>query len=412
MEFPKQFDIAAISVDNFNYHLPSERIATTPLTQRDHSKLLVYKNGQIEDSLYLHIDQFLPSGSLLVFNNSKVVQARLYFKTVADATVELFCLEPASKQIEINAAMQSKGNVLWRCLVGELRKWKEEKLIRNIQFENKTIVLSAKLVEKEKDTFIIAFEWDDHEITFAEILEKAGNLPLPPYIKRNVQEEDKIRYQTIYANHEGSVAAPTAGLHFTERIFNNLNAKNIEYDYVTLHIGAGTFKPVKTTSVAQHEMHSEQLVLEPAFIKNLISHLNKDIIAVGTTSLRTLESLYWLGIKIDSMEYNVHTDITLDQWDAYELKPTLTVGEALNAILVYLEMKGEQMLLTRTQLLIVPGYEWKIVNGLVTNFHQPKSTLIMLVAAFIGEDWRKIYNHAFANDYRFLSYGDGSLLLR
>jgi S-adenosylmethionine:tRNA ribosyltransferase-isomerase len=409
---PKKLDIAAISVDNFNYHLPPERIASTPLTQRDESKLLVYKNGQINDAVYLHIDQFLPSGSLLVFNNSKVVQARLNFKTTSDANVEIFCLEPASKQIEINTAMQSKGKVVWRCLVGELRKWKEERLNRSIPFKNKSFVLSAKLLEKEKDTFLIQFEWDNPEITFAEILETAGNLPLPPYIKRNVQEEDKVRYQTIYANHKGSVAAPTAGLHFTDRIFNNLKAKNIGYDYVTLHIGAGTFKPVKTPSVAEHEMHSEQLVLELDFIKNLISHLNKDIIAVGTTSLRTLESLYWLGVKIDHLEYNLHNDITLEQWDAYKLKSILTAEESLKAIVKYLEMKGDRMLLTRTQLLIVPGYDWKIVNGLVTNFHQPKSTLIMLVAAFIGEDWKKIYNHAFENNYRFLSYGDGSLLLR
>lgn len=412
METPGQSDIAAISVDDFNYLLPPERIATAPLKQRDESKLLVYNKGEITDSVYLNIDQFLPAGSLLVFNNSKVVQARLNFRTVADANVEIFCLEPASRQMEINAAMQSRDKVLWRCLVGELRKWKEEKLYKSIQAENKTIVLSAKLVEKEKDTFIIEFEWEDNEITFAELLEKAGNLPLPPYIKRSVQDEDKIRYQTIYAHHEGSVAAPTAGLHFTENIFNNLKAKNIRYDYVTLHIGAGTFKPVKTPSVAQHEMHSEQIVLDIDFIKRLISQLNKEIIAVGTTSLRTLESLYWLGVKIDRLKFNLDTDITLDQWDAYSLKPGLKVEEALKAILLYLEMRGERVLLTRTQLLIVPGYEWKIVKGLVTNFHQPKSTLIMLVAAFIGEEWRNIYKHALKNDYRFLSYGDGSLLLR
>lgn len=412
MVLSKQSDIETISVDHFNYLLPPERIATTPLNQRDESKLLVYKNGQIEDSVYSSIDQFIPEGSLLVFNNSKVVQARLYFRTMAGFSVELFCLEPASKEVEIYAAMQSKGKVLWRCLVGELRRWKEERLSGLVPLENKTVVLSAKLVEKEKDTFIIELEWDHKEITFAEILEAAGNLPLPPYIKRQVQNEDKLRYQTIYANHVGSVAAPTAGLHFSEKIFNTLKAKNIEYDYVTLHIGAGTFKPVKTALVSQHEMHSEQIVLEADFIRNLIDHLDKDIIAVGTTSLRTLESLYWLGVKIDSQEYNPDMELRLDQWDAYHLKPALNVEEALKAILVYLEKKGQRVLLTRTQLLIVPGYEWKIVKGLVTNFHQPKSTLIMLVAAFIGGGWRRIYNHALENDYRFLSYGDGSLLLR
>jgi S-adenosylmethionine:tRNA ribosyltransferase-isomerase len=412
MESPRNVDPGSYLIEDFNYALPNERIATFPLKERDQSQLLVLKNGHITDARYYQIDQFLNPDSLLIANTTRVVRARLHFKTMAGATIEIFCLEPEDKKIEVNQAMQKTESTRWRCLVGELRKWKEEIIYLAIPDEKGHVILSAKRIVKEGDSLIIEFKWQPTHLTLAEILEKSGKVPLPPYIKREENDEDKNTYQTIYAQYDGSVAAPTAGLHFTDTIFNNLKKKNVDISYLTLHIGAGTFKPVSSEMVADHKMHSEQILIEKEFIQKLLLYIDKEIIAVGTTSLRTLESMYWLGLKIHQGLFNPHTEISVGQWDPYNLVATITPREALEEIIKFLDKNDQQVLLTRTQLLIVPGYEWKIVNILATNFHQPKSTLIMLVAAFIGEDWRKIYNHALENNYRFLSYGDGSLLFR
>ena len=412
MKLPEAIAPFSHSVKDFDYDLPLEKIGSYPLKKRDDSKLLVYKNGEIEDAYYHRVDEFLDSGSLLVFNNTRVVQARLHFKTSTGATVEIFCLEPEDKHVEVNQAMQTTGGLRWKCLVGELRKWKEEKIRLHISGEAEKAVLSAKLVEREADAFVIEFSWTPAQLTFAEILEKAGKIPLPPYIKRELSEEDKERYQTIYALQDGSVAAPTAGLHYNAEIFEKLRKKHIDVDYLTLHVGAGTFKPIKTESIADHEMHSEQLVVEKVFIQKLLDYLDKGVVSVGTTSLRTLESLYWLGLKIRLGLFSQGDEVAVKQWDPYSLDASLSAEEALKALLTFLDESKQDVMLTRTGILIVPGYQWKIVDALATNFHQPKSTLIMLVAAFIGKDWRRIYDHALQNDYRFLSYGDGSLLVR
>lgn len=400
------------SVSDFDYDLPAENIAVYPMQKRDESKLLVYRNGRIDDARYFQIDQFLPGGSLMVFNNTRVVQARLYFKTSLGATIEVFCLEPEDQHIEVNLSMQTTGRIRWKCLVGELRKWKEDTISLQLKDLADVITLSARLISRESDAFIVEFTWTPSLLTFAEILERAGRMPLPPYIKRELDEEDKSRYQTIYADHEGSVAAPTAGLHYTPEIFVNLKNKNIDIGYVTLNIGAGTFKPIKTETVEGHKMHSEQFLVEKTFISKLVGHLDKGIVAVGTTSLRTLESLYWLGVKMSEGKFRYEEDVAVKQWDPYLSASSLTPKEALEAVLTYLNDRREDLIITRTQLLIVPGYKWKVVDVLATNFHQPKSTLVMLVASFIGDNWKAIYDHALINEYRFLSYGDGSLLFR
>lgn len=412
MESADVFNPPSHSVKDFDYSLPAEKIANYPLQKRDGSRLLVYKDGNITDRRYDQIDQFLEAGSLLVFNNTRVIQARLHFKTNTGATIEIFCLEPDDMHAEVNAAMQTRGKLRWKCLVGEYKKWKEPLIQLEIPGEKEETILSARLIEKIADAFVIELAWTPPHLTFAEILEKAGKIPLPPYIKREQGEDDKDRYQTVYAKHEGSVAAPTAGLHYTSDLFDKIRNKNIDVDYLTLHIGAGTFKPIKSELVADHIMHSEQFVVEKVFIEKLIARLNYGITAVGTTSLRTLESLYWLGLKIHSGLFDPEDGITVKQWDPYMLNATVSPREALEAIVSFLEQTGQLEMLTRTQLLIVPGYQWKIANALATNFHQPKSTLVMLVAAFVGEDWKKIYDHALEHDYRFLSYGDGSLLFR
>jgi S-adenosylmethionine:tRNA ribosyltransferase-isomerase len=401
-----------LSIDSYDYNLPNERIAAIPLKQRDQSKLLVFKNEVIADTRFDKIADYLKENSFMVFNNTRVVQARLQFTTDAGALIEIFCLEPADAGTEIHTAMHQQSNVFWKCLVGGVKKWKEKIINLEINCSNEKYLLQAELIKNEQDTYIIRFSWNPSELTFGEILELSGKVPIPPYIKREPLEEDKIRYQTIYAKQEGSVAAPTAGLHFTSKVLNTLSEKNISLQQVTLHVGAGTFKPVKSAVIGHHVMHSEQILVEKEFIELLLNSLPSDIAAVGTTSLRTLESLYWLGIRIHSGLTEPDQTIMVKQWDAYELEPLLTPAEALQTILNHLDKQNVTTLFARTQLLIVPGYKWKFVNALVTNFHQPKSTLILLVSAFIGEAWRTIYKHALENDYRFLSYGDGSLLFR
>jgi S-adenosylmethionine:tRNA ribosyltransferase-isomerase len=427
-----------ISIHDYTYSLPEERIAKYPLAERDASKLLVYKEGEIAEDNYKSITNHIPENSLLIFNNTKVVEARLLFQKPTGGVIEIFCLEPhknpslPSQGRDADPVFQpftQKGKVLWQCLVGGASKWKRgqvlEKRIKLDEIvssrlwqdpQEKEIILHASYIEKRNDSFIIQLSWSPTELSFAEVLHYAGAIPLPPYIKRAVEEADSERYQTVYAHFDGSVAAPTAGLHFTDTIFQKLKEKNIPTDFVTLHVGAGTFKPVKADTMQEHDMHAEWIDVPKTTIKNIIDHLDNNIIAVGTTSLRTIESLYWLGVKqllVISQESGGEPDrsLSLLQWEAYELtEKNISAKESLQSLLNWMGKNKLERLVAKTQILIAPGYEFKIIKGLITNFHQPQSTLLLLVAALIGDDWRKVYDYALQNDFRFLSYGDGSLL--
>lgn len=411
-----------ISINDYSYSLPEERIAKYPLAERDSSKLLIYKEGEITEENYRNISHHIPENSLLVFNNTKVVEARLLFQKSTGGVIEIFCLEPhenlslpshGKDEDPVHRAFLQKGKVVWQCLVGGVSKWKQGQVLeKEISCDDKKIFLRANYIEKRKDSFIIELSWTPPELSFAEILHHAGAIPLPPYIKRAVEESDAERYQTIYAHFDGSVAAPTAGLHFTEMIFKNLIKKSINTDFVTLHVGAGTFKPVKSGTMQEHTMHAEWIDVSKATIENILQNLDNNIIAVGTTSLRTIESLYWLGVK-KSQESGAGSQEQREllQWEAYESAcENFSPEDALKSLLQWMDKNKMERLLTKTQILIAPGYSFKIVKGLITNFHQPQSTLLLLVAALIGTDWKKVYDYALHNDFRFLSYGDGSLL--
>jgi S-adenosylmethionine:tRNA ribosyltransferase-isomerase len=399
-----------ISIKDYTYALPEEKIAHYPLAERDASKLLIYKKGEISEDIYRNIDTHLPENSLLVFNNTKVIEARLLFQKLSGGIIEIFCLEPHEKYTDIVSAMQQQKKVLWKCLVGGASKWKHGQVLeKKIVTPGKEIILQAVYIEKRTDHFIIELSWSPGNISFAELLHYAGAIPLPPYIKREVEASDAERYQTIYAHHDGSVAAPTAGLHFSRTIFDKLEKKNIQTDFVTLHVGAGTFKPVKAEIIKDHEMHAEFIDVSKETIENILENLNNNIVAVGTTSLRTIESLYWLGLK--SILSPRNPDLQLWQWESYELEEqNISPAEALNALIEWMDKKKLKRLITKTQIIIAPGYKTKIVRALITNFHQPDSTLLLLVAALIGDDWKKVYDIALQNGFRFLSYGDGSLL--
>jgi len=397
-------DVKNISIANFTYHLPNDKIALHPLQNRDESKLLIYKDGVIKEDVYKNIHQHLPKKSLLIFNDTKVIKARLVFIKPTGGTIEIFLLEPFSA--DYTTSLTATKTCRWKCLIGGPSKWKQN----NLQWTISNGLVELMLIEKLDDAYVIKFSWAN-EISFAEVLEQIGNIPLPPYIKRKPDENDTNRYQTIFAQHNGSVAAPTAGLHFTPTIFQNLSSCQIKKDFVTLHVGAGTFKPVKAAIMQGHQMHTEWIDVSIETIKNIIENINEPIIAVGTTSLRTLESLYWLGVKAHLN--NTIKKLDLQQWDVYEedLKnSTLTAKEALTVLINWLQKNKRTSLFTSTQLLIAPGYTFKIVHALVTNFHQPKSTLLLLVAAAIGDSWETVYDYALQNNFRFLSYGDGSIL--
>jgi S-adenosylmethionine:tRNA ribosyltransferase-isomerase len=405
-----------ISIRDYTYDLASERIALHPLPERDASKLLVYQNGNIEQDIYKHMDKYLPGESLLVFNNSKVIKARIRFQKNSGGIIEIFCLEPYEDINEYSSVMNKRGSVKWKCMIGGASKWKEGGLVKELGIGNWE--LKARLVEKLSDAYIVEFSWMPSELSFAEVLERSGEIPLPPYIKRKPEAEDTERYQTIYAQDEGSVAAPTAGLHFTKDIFNRLSKKNILTGFVTLHVGAGTFKPVKASTMEGHEMHAEWIDVSVEMIENLLLQIDKAIVAVGTTSLRTLESLYWMGIK--TILHPQVKQLQLSQWEVYEeplLNANVSAKESLTSLLNWLRKNDMERLFTQSQILIAPGYHFKIISAIITNFHQPQSTLLLLVAAATGDDlptgqagWRKIYAYAMQNDFRFLSYGDGSLL--
>ncbi|MFI5186600.1 MAG: S-adenosylmethionine:tRNA ribosyltransferase-isomerase [Chitinophagales bacterium] len=395
-------------IKDFTYSLPEDRIAKYPLPGRDASKLLVYHNGKIMEDIYKNLDQHLPEDSLLIFNDTKVIEARILFQKKTGGVIEIFCLEPHQQYDDIIMGMTQKKRVLWRCMIGGASKWKHGQVLeKKIRSGGKEIFLLARYAEKLADSFVIEFSWND-ELSFAEILHDAGAIPLPPYIKREPEKSDAERYQTIYAHHEGSVAAPTAGLHFTDDLLEKIKTKNLHTDFVTLHVGAGTFKPVKSLSMGEHEMHSECINVSKPTIKNILNNLSGNIIPVGTTSLRTVESLYWLGVKLRSGEKN---NLTIEQWLPYEIDDTdLSPAEALITLIDFMNKENREYLNIKTRILIAPSYKTKIAKALVTNFHQPQSTLLLLVAALIGNDWKKIYEYALKNNFRFLSYGDGCLL--
>ncbi|HET9430885.1 MAG TPA: S-adenosylmethionine:tRNA ribosyltransferase-isomerase, partial [Chitinophagaceae bacterium] len=372
-----------LSIRDYTYDLPEDRIAKYPLTERDASRLLIYKNGHITEDIYRNIAAHIPEESLLLLNNTRVVEARLLFHKPTGGVIEIFCLEPHEQYRDISTAMLQQGKVIWLCLVGGASKWKRGQVLEmKIKSGEGDIILEAKYIEKRPDHFLIELSWQPPQLSFSELLHYAGNIPLPPYIRRAVESSDKERYQTVYALEEGSVAAPTAGLHFTETIFNALRVKNIQTDFITLHVGAGTFKPVKTETMEQHIMHAEYFEVSRKTIKNILRHLDKNIIAVGTTSLRTIESIYWMGVKQATNPSSLPRQFILSQWEPYEWSgPELTAGESLSNLLQLMEENNLENLQARTQIIIAPGYRPRLVNALVTNFHQPQSTLLLLVAA-------------------------------
>jgi len=401
-----------LSISGFTYDLPAEKIAKYPLEERDDSKLLVFEKGEITQSVYQNLDEFLPADTLLIFNNTKVVEARLLFEKPTGGVIEVFCLEPDSQYTDIGLAMMKKEKVRWKCLIGGASKWKHGTALKKTLRTNEgEIFLEATIVKRLPDCFIVELTWQPAELSFAEMLHFAGLIPLPPYLQRNAEEDDKNRYQTIYARHDGSVAAPTAGLHFTETVFNKLAAKNIHREFVTLHVGAGTFKPVKSEKMNEHEMHGEFMEVSADAVQNIINYLDKAIVAVGTTSIRTIESLYWMGVKLMTQPGAAIDEISISQWDPYEIDyEGISVKEALESLHTWMVKNQLTRLLAKTQILIAPGYNLKVAKGIITNFHQPQSTLLLLIAAVIGDEWRNIYNYALDNDFRFLSYGDGCLL--
>ncbi len=401
-----------ISIKDFTYHLPEDRIAKFPLEERDQSKLLVYKNDTILENIFSHLDEFLPKNSLLVFNNTKVIHARILFQKETGSTIEIFCLEPENN-LDYQLAFNSKKVGVWKCMVGNAKRWKEEVLIKKISSSIGEIELRAKKTKKLNDIFEIKFSWQPEHLSFSEVLHEAGNLPLPPYLNRKNIDADEERYQTVYAKHNGSVAAPTAGLHFTKNVIEKLNNKNIAKTYLTLHVGAGTFKPIKSETLAEHKMHEETVFISKKSLMEIYNCLlkKKSLIAVGTTSTRTLESLYWHGVSL--IKKIAKKEMQISQWEPYEnAENNISNNEAIEAILKNLDENNLDELHGSTQIIIAPGYVFKMVDIIVTNFHQPENSLILLIAAFVGENWRKIYDYALKNNFRFLSYGDSSILFR
>ena len=399
-----------IHISDYNYPLPDERIAKFPLAQRDQSKLLVYRHGQVSDDLFCHLPQYLPEGALMVFNNTKVIQARLHFRKETGALIEIFLLEPASPS-DYELMFQSRSRCSWYCLVGNLKKWKEGTLSRVVTIGDETVTVRATRGQLHGTSYEILLEWDSATVSFSEIIETMGELPIPPYLNRETQESDKTTYQTVYSKIKGSVAAPTAGLHFTPQVLADLDAHHIDREELTLHVGAGTFKPVKSEEIAGHEMHTEYVAVRRQTLEKLLRH-DCQAIAVGTTSVRTLESLYYMGLKVMANPAATEAELHVGQWEPYEREEGRVKSEkSIRALLAWMDRNGLQTLHSSTQIIIAPGYEYKIVKMLVTNFHQPQSTLLLLVSAFVHGDWHTIYDYALAHDFRFLSYGDSSLLI-
>ena len=397
-----------ISIADFDYPLPEEKIAFFPVAERDHSKLLVHQDGQIHDACFADLPQYLTSEYRLIFNDSKVIHARLLVHNANGAAIEIFCLEPLKPTNEIANAFAQTGPVVWKCLVGNAKRWKQA-LTFPVVFSDKTITVTAEKGENKDGAFEVCFSWDDNRVSLSEWIEQYGKMPLPPYIKRAAEKDDEQRYQTVYAKNDGSVAAPTAGLHFSKAVIQALNDKGIRTDYVTLHVGAGTFKPVSCDLIGNHYMHKEQIVIQKSFIDSLLS-CDKKIIAVGTTVARTLESLFIIGAKLKLQRPQ---PFEVEQWEVYEDGELAQVDAttAIESIKKYMEEQHLDTLYAATRLMIVPTYQRKITQAIITNFHQPKSTLLLLISSFLGTKWKEVYQHALANGYRFLSFGDSNLYL-
>lgn len=404
---------ARLKIADYTYELPDEKIARHPMAERDASRLLVYSGGTISEKKFRSIAEEIPAETLLVFNTTRVVRARLILHRSSGAAIEIFCTDSADTSVDFTRLLQMNGAVEIRAFVGNAKRWKEnETLSLPLQAGETNVTLQALRIEQAGDQWKVKLSWTPPEISFAEILDAAGKIPLPPYLNREEETADAERYQTIYANEKGSVAAPTAGLHFTENVMQSLSEKGIQTANVTLHVGAGTFKPVKAETMEGHEMHREQIIVSRALIERLLQQEGKPLVAVGTTALRTLESIYWFGRQLVLNPGRYAASLFVSQWEPYEEGPDVPVTIALRAILDWMQEYNHAALTGYTQLLIAPGYSFRIVSGLITNFHQPQSTLLLLVAAFIGEDFRKVYEYALQNDFRFLSYGDSSLLWR
>ena len=407
-----------IRIADFNYELPDARIAKYPLSERDASKLLIYNRGEVSEDRFTSLPDYIPTGSLMVFNNTKVIQARLRFQKATGATIEVFCMEPFLP-LEYQQNFASKGECQWLCMIGNLKRWKEGVLTMPLEIVGRDVLFHAERLSKPENSnddgtkHLIRFSWDAADVAFSEVLEACGEIPIPPYLNRRTEESDNSTYQTVYSKVKGSVAAPTAGLHFTERVLHALDEKGIDREELTLHVGAGTFKPVKSEEIAGHDMHSEYIVVKRQTIEKLIAH-GGEATAVGTTSVRTLESLYYIGRKLEKNPDLSEEELHVDQWEPYEEdepSDTKLTLRYLQNILDYLDSNGLEALHTSTQIIIVPGYEYHIVHRMVTNFHQPQSTLLLLVSAFVDGDWHTIYDYALSHDFRFLSYGDSSLLI-
>lgn len=394
-----------ILISEYNYPLPDERIAKYPLKERDHSKLLVYRDGQVSQDYFYNVGDYIPSGSLLVYNNTRVIPARLVFHKPSGARIEVFCLEPLAPR-DYQLALSSTAGCTWKCMIGNLKKWKEGKL---------SLPIGSTTVYAERgatigNTYEVRFTWDNTDLSFAHVLDALGELPIPPYLNRKTEESDKTTYQTVYSRIKGSVAAPTAGLHFTQNVLNDLRQRGIQTTELTLHVGAGTFQPVKTEDANKHVMHTEIIAVPRKAIEDIARNLGH-IVAVGTTSMRTLESLYYIGVKLSVQQGNNY-DWHVGQFEPYEQLYDITTAEALHTIVNYLDTTGQETLHAETQIMIRPGYTFRVVDQLITNFHQPKSTLLLLVSAFVDGDWHTIYDYALSHDFRFLSYGDSSILTR
>ena len=398
-----------IHISDYNYLLPDDKIAKFPKEQRDQSKLLVYQSGKIKEDIFYNLPKYLPKNSLMVFNNTKVIQARLHFKKVSGALIEIFLLEP-SMPTDYELMFQTKGYCEWLCLIGNLKKWKEGILVKEFIYKGETVRIEATKKESIGTSHKVALKWDNTSLSFAELIDLIGELPIPPYLNRETEESDKTTYQTIYSKINGSVAAPTAGLHFTNNVLQDLDSYGIEREELTLHVGAGTFKPVKSEELRGHDMHTEYISVSKQTLEKLLSY-DASAIAVGTTSVRTLESLYYMGVKLHSNPDLSEQELHITQWEPYKVKSSLTATEAIEEIIKYLDRNNVSTLHSSTQIMIAPGYNYKIVKLLITNFHQPQSTLLLLVSAFVKGNWKTIYDYALAHDFRFLSYGDSSLLI-
>ena len=397
-----------LRISDFTYDLPESKIAKYPLAERDQSKLLVWQNGIIKESVFKDCVDFIPENSQLIFNNTRVIHARMFFRKETGSKIEIFCLEPVEPH-DYQVAFQQNKQVVWKCMVGNSKKWKSGILFREIEISGEKIKLQAERTAQFENTFHIKFSWNK-PFTFAEIIEHTGILPIPPYLNRETEEADEETYQTVYAKIDGSVAAPTAGLHFTDSVLSDLQTKNISAKEITLHVGAGTFQPVKSETIDGHIMHSEVVIIPKNIITDFIKHQGK-IIAVGTTSVRSLESLYWLGLQLENDEFNPENP-EVSQWEPYENEAKIITKKAFQNIVEYLNKTGQETIQFSTQIIILPGYDFKVISGMFTNFHQPQSTLLLLIAAFLGNDWKKVYDYALDNNFRFLSYGDSNLYLR